>query len=56
MLARIRHTVLLLVEIVRFSIATRNVWLIPFVVILLALMAVVGAAEVVVPYAIYPIF
>lgn len=47
---------LLLAEFVRFAIATRNWWFLPFMVILLALMAVVGAAEVVVPYAIYPIF
>lgn len=56
MLARIRHTLLLFIEIARFSVATRTYWFLPFALLLFLLMGIAGAAEVVVPYAIYPIF
>lgn len=56
MLTRIRHAVSLLVEIVRFSISTRTYWFAPFLFVLLLLMGIASAAEVIVPYAIYPIF
>lgn len=56
MLTRLRHCVLLFVEILRFSISTRTYWFLPFVILLFLLTAIAGAAEVVVPYAIYPIF
>lgn len=56
MLARLRHAFWLLVEIARFSVATRTYWFMPFVLLLFLLMTIAGAAEVVVPYAIYPIF
>lgn len=56
MLTRLRHIGLLLAELCRFSVATRNFWLLPFMLVLFALTAVAAVAEAVVPYAIYPIF
>lgn len=56
MLDRLRHAALLFAEIARFSIATRNYWFLPFMIVVLLLTAIAAAAEVVVPYAIYPIF
>lgn len=56
MLTRLRHIGLLLLELFRFSVATRNFWLLPFMLVLLTLSAVAAMAEAVVPYAIYPIF
>lgn len=56
MLTRLRHTISLVIEIFRFSVSTRTYWFAPLLLVLLMLMGVASAAEVIVPYAIYPIF
>ena len=56
MLTRLRHTVTLVIEIIRFSVSTRTYWFAPLLLVMLLLMGIATAAEVVVPYAIYPIF
>ena len=56
MLARLRHGTRLIVEIVRFSVSTRTYWFAPLVFLLLLMMGLASAVEVIVPYAIYPIF
>jgi len=52
----LRHTFLLVVEVLRYAVTTRNFWIVPFLIILMLIVAVVGAVEAVAPYAIYPIF
>jgi len=55
-MTRLRHTFLLAIEVLRYSFTTRNFWILPFLIVLLLGMALVGAIEAVAPYAIYPIF
>lgn len=52
----LRHVAMFFAELGRYTLATGNWWLLPFVLFLILLMAVVGLVEAAAPWAIYPIF